>query len=516
MGLAVAQVRLLALTNRKADIELRMQVNSKRKMMLTRRSTELAQQYYSKLKCANIQYATSAGYEDVNYNYIMGDTEAGSYKTDFIQGIAVASPSIVKKSQPNMILIDQMGRVVVNDGLAKIIAIAKDNSPTMLKPDGTPYLSANKTSARTCNAILSLVEEYKDKPVITGDHTSGNTSGAAALTFKYYRNADGSINETKKSQLMYYMQLMMDHDGYKDEGQIYKKGGKYYYSLNEATSGTGAPLTPQVGHMYTIYNMDSSPSTSLEAMYTGTGSDGFDYTLSKSQAKYLANLIDYFAPIISAAIQNGLSTEVTRTARSGNVNVTESDPSKIYVPSDSEADVKAKILSAVGSFTDGKTYCLSDEFGNPYYFTAKNINPGGTPNWQLKNAKSTDFYDYEVTDNAKFQSVQNTEKLQDNFRSGVYQLAMVADPSRGIYHKNTTMNYFTHMNYVIERTDTSRKEEITAWFNTEQAAINEQETYWDTEIQNLSTELSSVNTEISAVKQLKSDNIKSVFNWGGN
>jgi hypothetical protein len=72
------------------------------------------------------------------------------------------------------------------------------------------------------------------------------------------------------------------------------------------------------------------------------------------------------------------------------------------------------------------------------------------------------------------------------------------------------------MNYVVERTDTSRREEITAWFNTEQAAINEQETYWDTEIQNLSPELSSVNTEISSVKQLKSDNLKSVFNWGGN
>ena len=46
MGLAVSQVRLLALTTRKADIELQMQVNSKRKQMLTRKSTELAQQYF--------------------------------------------------------------------------------------------------------------------------------------------------------------------------------------------------------------------------------------------------------------------------------------------------------------------------------------------------------------------------------------------------------------------------------------------------------------------------------------
>ena len=48
MGLAVSQVRLLALTNRKADIELQMQINSKRKQMLTRKSTELSQQYYQR------------------------------------------------------------------------------------------------------------------------------------------------------------------------------------------------------------------------------------------------------------------------------------------------------------------------------------------------------------------------------------------------------------------------------------------------------------------------------------
>ena len=59
MGLATSQVRLLALTTRKADIELQMQVNSKRKQMLTRKSTELAQQYYSRLQDANVQYATS-------------------------------------------------------------------------------------------------------------------------------------------------------------------------------------------------------------------------------------------------------------------------------------------------------------------------------------------------------------------------------------------------------------------------------------------------------------------------
>ena len=87
MGLAVSQVRLLALTTRKADIELQMQINSKRKQMLTRKSTELAQQYYQRLQNSTIQYATSNGYEDVNYDYIMGQQVDGNYTSDFMSQV---------------------------------------------------------------------------------------------------------------------------------------------------------------------------------------------------------------------------------------------------------------------------------------------------------------------------------------------------------------------------------------------------------------------------------------------
>ena len=123
--------------------------------------------------------------------------------------------------------------------------------------------------------------------------------------------------------------------------------------------------------------------------------------------------------------------------------------------------------------------------------------------------------DYQVEDNTIYQKATNVDNLQAGFKTGVYQLAMVDDLERGCYHKNTTMNYFTHMNYVADKEDTSKREEITAWFNAEQAAINEKETYWDTEIQNLSTELTAVDTEIESVKSLKSNSIKKVFDWGG-
>ena len=62
MGLAVSQVRLLALTSRKADVEMQIQLNSKRKTMLTREATNLAKLYYAKLQNSKIQYFSNILY----------------------------------------------------------------------------------------------------------------------------------------------------------------------------------------------------------------------------------------------------------------------------------------------------------------------------------------------------------------------------------------------------------------------------------------------------------------------
>ena len=127
MGLATSQVRLLALTSRKADIELQMQINSKRKMMLTRKATELSQEYYNRLKDSNIMYATSNGYEDVNYNYLMGESRDGVYTQAFVKDLMYDSDdTIPRKMESSMILTDQYGRVVANDEISRIVAKVKD------------------------------------------------------------------------------------------------------------------------------------------------------------------------------------------------------------------------------------------------------------------------------------------------------------------------------------------------------------------------------------------------------
>ena len=495
MGLAVSQVRLLALTNRKADIELQMQINSKRKQMLTRKSTELSQQYYQRLQNSSIQYATSNGYENVNYDYLMGKQANGNITGDFYSQVAYGYGDIASKSDSRMILTNQYGEVVLNDNLA--IAVKKAE----LMYDSTDVGSVVAT--KTTNAILNLINDNKASNTVF-------TSLAAALNgaIENINNMspkptiNGKVVADGKEAVISLMNSMLKNGGYKNGGIVYvntsattsssfnPSGQQYYQTQADAVThnGQAGGITLQDGYCYKIYNQSNVIMRS-GAVYSG----GYWYeNISDQNAQYLANIIDYFGPMISAAIQNGASAQVEVKPQLGTEQVSYSGQ-----PSLSASNPVGKYVNS----TTGET---------KYYY----YNPVTNSAVECSKEKYYQKFDFSIKDNTNYDTAMNTEKLQTGLKSGVYQLCMVTDPYKGIYHKNTTIDYFTHMNYVVDKTDTSKKEEITAWFNAEQAAISEQETYWDTEITNLSTELNSVNTEIDAVKQLKSNAIKSVFDWG--
>lgn len=503
MGLAVAQVRLLALTNRKADIECQLQINSKRKMMLTRKSTELAQQYYSRLQCANIQYATSSGYEDVTFDYLMGQTSNGLFDPTFLQQVAINDPKCVKKAENSMILTDFNGTVVVNNSVARLIEEAKDS-----------YIGVEE---QTCQAILNLVEEYKSCAV-AGTSMSDGGGALRAISAMYY-DASG-INEAAREKVVGCMKLFIQNNGCMEGGIIYQEGSKYYPSAQDARNGVNA-IVPQAGYRYEIRDKNEGPVKTSAICDKSRNMVDFD----AMGMKYLGNLVSYLAPIISSGIFNGTTTTINKTEKgsaydAGGGTAVAFDNSKCVIKPAGSAITVTQVKTALANqgitITDGKVYRIrvkesptTSQCDFVYY---KAI--GNGPSANMKQVRATNYYEYEVLDNKIFTSAQNTEVLQNGFRTGTFQLAKVADIGKGLYHKNTTMDFFTHMNYVVEKTDSSKREEITAWFNAQQADVSAQETYWDTEIQNLSTELSSVNTEIQAVKQLKSDNIKSVFAWG--
>ena len=101
---------------------------------------------------------------------------------------------------------------------------------------------------------------------------------------------------------------------------------------------------------------------------------------------------------------------------------------------------------------------------------------------------------------------ENDNYISDALVSGIFQLAQVN--SEGSYDPDASLSYFVMSGLVSERNDSSKREEITAWYNAEKAAISEKEGKWDIQLQNFSTELEATKTERDSLKSILEDNMK--------
>ena len=104
----------------------------------------------------------------------------------------------------------------------------------------------------------------------------------------------------------------------------------------------------------------------------------------------------------------------------------------------------------------------------------------------------------------------NDNYISDALVSGVLQLEQVND--YGGYDPDASLSYFVMSGLVLEKTDSSVREEITAWYNAEKERISEKESWIDLELQDLSTELEATNTEIESIKSQLEDDMKP-FEW---
>lgn len=104
----------------------------------------------------------------------------------------------------------------------------------------------------------------------------------------------------------------------------------------------------------------------------------------------------------------------------------------------------------------------------------------------------------------------NKNYISDALVTGSFQLAQVND--QGGYDPDTSLTYFIMSGLVLEKTDSSVREDITAWYNAEKERINFKESLIDLEIQDLSTELEVTKTEIETLKSQLEDDMKP-YDW---
>jgi len=464
MGLATSQVRLLALTSRKADVEFKMQLASKHKTMLTREATQLSKLYYAKLNNAKIQYATENGYADVNYNYLMGYANSS-----FFDDVVNAGTTFDKKNVSTMVLTDNFGRVILDNDMMDIMLEVMNNADKYklgaTEEGGETTYDINNADVKSLTlaaikVLLSDSEVIESKEgCITGKGiASSETAKTIANAFNILYNDKADSNNRKALDLLLLF-------GYQSEGTLYTENGNYYKNRkwdsaqSKYVADTSTQVTSgNVGSFYTIMSPSGSYKTQYrEAMYISSFNSEGLANIDPQIAKQLVNIIDYYGSMFSAA------------------------------------------FNGKGKTTDGNTTL------NHYNATAK--------------IKKDDFGHYVIDEdnggNSVYNKVTDTDKLQDGLQSGIYQLINISSPITGGYSKGQDLAYFEAQNQVVEHINNGDRETITAWYNAERADLNSKESYWDSEVSDLSVELSAITTEIDSVKSLRKDAISSTFKWGG-
>ena len=447
MGLATSQVRLLALTSRKADVEMQIQLNSKRKTMLTRESTELAKLYYAKLQNSKIQYATTNGNKDVTYGYLM----AQDTSFFFNQVVSPTSNSgIDVKTSSNMILTDNYGRVILSDKMLDIVL------KTLEDKGQNSTAGARTVETLTIDAMKHLLTDMVKDSEVAVDINKAFTSLYEGQAFKTNLNDTNEAPSKSAYEEGEDVLKFLYENGIRDGGSIWKKDGVYYSNYKCADADK---ITPEKGTFYIARNVNDNSFVSGDndaqgAMYWNSGGKEFVPKLNKTVASEMVSMFKYYGAIFAAAF-NGFKSDV-----------------------------------------NGKT--------------VNNFNVAAKIEEQPPGADKK----YKVTDNSTYTTVSNSENLQAGLKSGLYQLVNVSSLKYGGYSKGQNLDYFKTQNYVVEQTDQSTRETITAWYNAAKADLNEKENYWDSEITQLSTELNTITTEIDSVKKLREDAISSTFKWG--
>ena len=456
MGLATSQVRLLALTSRKADVEMQIQLNSKRKTMLTREATELAKLYYAKLQNSRIQYSTTNGYKDVTYNYLMG-IDQGYY----FDSIVNQDGEVERKTSDSMILTDAFGRVILSDSMINIVlsTLNHDFTPglegTAAVPGGDPVRAPETVETRTITAMLYLLDSMKG----SGSNPLGTSETAASMYNVYKALYEGTAWEKdgnpKNPQLGLEILQHLLRNGYQNEGVIYRKndgaGYKYYSSAN---CEKGTEVTPKNGSFYIIKDASNNLEYVVGDGITAGGSGSMFWNgelvpmLNTVIAKQICQMNSFYGSMFSAAFN--------------------------------------------GSYGGTSSFNVNAE-----------IEKNAAGDWVLKE-----------NGNSAYVSASNLENLQAGLKSGVYQLVNVSTPVTGGYEKAQGLDYFKTQNYVVEKADSQARETITAWYDAARADLSEKESYWDSEITALSSELNAITTEIDSVKKLREDAISSTFKWG--
>lgn len=180
MGLAASSAQMFMLTRRKADCEYKISKNSVLKRQKAREMSQLNDEYQRQLKQKTAVVYTNGVCNKVNYSYLM------CYGSNLA---AILNGSQPLKSNTNMVLADNHGRVVLSNSYAQAImnvcgssiinyngqgqAFDKDKIPEILE-------SLFNHPTLTADAFRNGIKDYDLNATIINTYT-GNATGSTTV-----------------------------------------------------------------------------------------------------------------------------------------------------------------------------------------------------------------------------------------------------------------------------------------------------------------------------------------------
>ena len=236
MGLSIDNIRLLTLTQRKADCEYNISIDSMEKMALTREQSDLSREYYSRLQTKNISYYANNEYHQMNYGYLMG------YGSSTMATMQLNSGCL--KSDNRMILTDASGLVVLGSQYVSTLTKVLGASCMDAKGRGGTF-SVDKIPALIASIAGSPLTEANVKEVIDGGKLEYSYS--ATKTNTKTGEATGSTT----------------HDASERYTNLIEQLVNFFYPIFRAAAANG---------FTTEYNrdMDNNENYISDALVTGT------------------------------------------------------------------------------------------------------------------------------------------------------------------------------------------------------------------------------------------------------
>ena len=213
MGLSIDNIRLLTLTQRKADLEYNISIDSMEKMAITREQSELSQEYSARLRSKNIAYYANGQYNQMDYGYLMG------YTCNTLN-MMYNNPGMLKKDN-SMILTDASGLVVLGSSYVSTMTKVLGASSIDSKGRGGTF-SADKIPELIASLVgTPFTAENIEKVKKGGTITSDGYSASVVNTLSLEETGSTTVNNSNTITEMY--QKIID----------------FYYPIFQAASANG-------------------------------------------------------------------------------------------------------------------------------------------------------------------------------------------------------------------------------------------------------------------------------------